>query len=174
LFRKNEGKFKGWLAYTLSKSEQQTPGRNSNEAGINNGQWYDTPFDKTHDISLTASYEFNEKWTFGSNFIFQTGQPSTFPNGQYEYNGITIPNYEARNSSRLPTYHRLDLSATYNPNPNSKKQLKGEWVFSIYNLYNRRNAASINFGQNRITGQNEATRLAIFGVIPSVSYNFKF
>jgi hypothetical protein len=174
LFRKNEGKFKGWLAYTLSKSEQQTPGRNSTETGINNGQWYNTAYDKTHDISLTASYELNNKWTFGSNFLFQTGQPTTFPNGQYEYNGITIPNYEARNSSRLPTYHRIDLSATYNPNPNTTKRWKGEWVFSIYNLYNRRNAASINFGQNRMTGQNEATRLAIFGVIPSVSYNFKF
>ena len=174
LFRKNEGKFKGWLAYTLSKSEQQTPGRNATETGINNGQWYSTAYDKTHDISLTASYELNDKWTFGSNLLFQTGQPTTFPNGQYEYNGITIPNYEARNTSRLPTYHRLDISATYNPNPNSTKRWKGEWVFSIYNLYNRRNAASINFGQNRMTGQNEATRLAIFGIIPSVSYNFKF
>ncbi|MFT4612334.1 MAG: hypothetical protein ACJA1H_002039 [Glaciecola sp.] len=174
LFRKNEGKFKGWLAYTLSKSEQQTEGRNALEAGINNGQWYNTGFDRTHDISLTASYDLNDKWTFGSNLLFQTGRPVTFPNSQYEFNGITIPNYEARNSSRLPAYHRLDISATYNPKPDSSKQWKGEWVFSIYNLYNRRNAASINFGQNRITGQNEATRLAIFGVIPSVSYNFKF
>ena len=174
LFRKNEGKFKGWLAYTLSKSEQQTEGRTAQETGINNGEWYNTGYDRTHDVSLTGSYELNDKWTFGSNFLFQTGRPITFPNSQYEFNGITIPNYEARNSSRLPTYHRIDVSATYNPNPESKKRWKGEWVFSIYNLYNRRNAASINFGQNRMTGQNEATRLAIFGVIPSVSYNFKF
>jgi hypothetical protein len=174
LFRKNEGKFKGWMAYTLSKSEQQTPGRNATETGINNGKWYNTAFDRTHDISLTGSYELNNKWTFGSNFLFQTGRPITFPNGQYEFNGINIPNYESRNSSRLPTYHRLDVSATYSPNPDSTKQWKGEWVFGIYNMYNRRNAASINFGQNRITGQNEATRLAIFGVIPSVTYNFKF
>lgn len=174
LFRKNEGKFKGWLAYTLSKSEQQTPGRNATETGINNGKWYNTAFDRTQDISLTGSYELNNKWTFGSNFLFQTGRPITFPNGQYEFNGINIPNYESRNSSRLPTYHRLDVSATYSPNPDSTKQWKGEWVFGIYNMYNRRNAASINFGQNRITGQNEATRLAIFGVIPSITYNFKF
>ncbi|MGB3608400.1 MAG: TonB-dependent receptor [Psychroserpens sp.] len=174
LFRKNEGRFKGWLAYTLSKSEQQTEGRTATETGINNGAWYNTPFDKTHDISLTGSYELNNKWTFSSNFIFQTGQPTTFPNAQYEYNGITIPNYEDRNSSRLPAYHRLDLSATYNPDPTSTKRWKGEWVFGIYNVYNRRNAASINFGENRNTGTNEATRLAIFGVIPSVSYNFKF
>lgn len=174
LFRKNEGKFKGWLAYTLSKSEQQTEGRTAAETGVNNGEWYNTAFDKTHDISLTGTYEFNKKWTFNTNFLFQTGQPTTFPNGQYEYNGITVPNYEARNSSRLPAYHRLDFSATYNPNPESTKRWKGEWVFGIYNVYNRRNAASISFGENRNTGRNEATRLAIFGIIPSVSYNFKF
>ncbi len=174
LFRKNEGLFKGWLAYTLSKSVQKTEGRTPSESGINNGNWYRTPYDKTHDISLTGSYEFNKKWTFSSNFLVQSGQPTTFPNSQYEYNGITIPNYEARNSSRLPIYHRLDLAATYVPKPNSTKAWKSEWVFSVYNAYNRKNAASITFRENRMTGVNEATRLAIFGIIPSVSYNFKF
>lgn len=174
LFRKNEGRLKGWLAYTLSKSEQRTPGRTSLETGINNGEWYNTPFDKTHDISLTASYDLNKKWKFSSNFIFQTGQPATFPNGQYEYNGIVIPSYESRNSSRLPSYHRLDLSLNYNPNPESEKRFKGEWVFGIYNVYNRRNAANITFRENRMSGTNEAVRLAIFGIVPSISYNFKF
>ena len=174
LFKKNEGDFKGWIAYTLSKSEQQTQGRTPLETGINNGNWYRTAHDKTHDISITASYEFNKKWTFNSNLLFQTGLPTTYPNGQYEYNGITIPNYESRNSSRLPAYHRLDISANYNPNPNSIKRWKGEWVFGIYNVYNRRNAASITFRENRMTGVNEANRLSIFGIIPSVSYNFKF
>ena len=174
LLRKNEGTLKGWLAYTLSKSEQRTPGRTEVETGINNGDWYFTPFDKTHDISLTASYELNKKWTFSSNFLFQTGQPATFPNGQYEYNGIIIPSYEARNSSRLPSYHRLDVSVNYNPKPQSDKQFKGQWVFGIYNIYNRRNAANISFRENRMSGTNEAVRLAIFGIVPSVSYNFKF
>ena len=174
LFRKNKGRFKGWLAYTLSKSEQRTPGRTPTEIGINNGQWYNTPFDKTHDVSLTASYELNSKWSFSSNFLLQTGQPITFPNGQYQYNGITVPSFEARNSSRLPAYNRLDLAVNYNPSPNSQKNFKGEWVFGIYNVYNRRNAANIAFIENRMTGTNEAVRLAIFGIVPSVSYNFKF
>lgn len=174
LFRKNKGRFKGWLSYTLSKSEQRTPGRTPEETGINNGQWYRTPFDKTHDISMTATYQLNRKWTLNSNFLFQTGLPATFPNGQYEYNGLVVPSYEARNSSRLPSYHRLDVSAIYNPNPNSTKRFKGEWVFGIYNIYNRRNAVNIQFRENRTSGVNEAVRLAIFGIVPSVSYNFKF
>jgi hypothetical protein len=174
LFRKNEGKLKGWLAYTLSKSEQRTPGRTTIESGINNGEWYNTPFDKTHDISLTGSYELNKKWSFSSNFIFQTGQSATFPNGQYQYNGIVIPSFESRNSSRLPSYNRLDLAVNYNPKPDSTKKFKSEWVFGIYNVYNRRNATNITFRENRMSGNNEAVRLAIFGIVPSISYNFKF
>ena len=105
--RKNEGKLQGWIAYTLSKSEQRTPGRTPEEIGINNGQWYNSPWDKTHDISITAQYELSNKWSFGANFIFQTGQPVTFPNGQYEFNDLTIPVYESRNSSRLNSFHHL-------------------------------------------------------------------
>ncbi len=174
LFRKNEGKLQGWIAYTLSKSEQRTPGRTPKESGINNGAWYNSPWDKTHDISVTAQYELSKKWSFGSNFIFQTGQPTTYPNGQYTYNGLVVPVYEARNSSRLSAFHHLDLSATWSPKPNSEKRWKGEWVFSIYNIYNRKNAASISFRENSDINQNEAVRLSIFGIIPAITYNFKF
>ena len=174
LVRKNEGRFKGWLAYTLSKSEQKTEGRTISEIGINNGNWYNTPYDKTHDVSFTGSYELNKKWKFNANFLLQTGQPTTYPNAQYEYNGITIPSYSARNEFRLPTYHRADLSANYTPKPDKIKNWQSSWVFSIYNIYNRNNAASISFRENRDTGINEALRLSIFGIIPSVSYNFKF
>lgn len=174
LLRKNQGKFKGWLAYTLSKSEQKTPGRTPQETGINNGNWYNTAYDKTHDLSITTSYDYNKKWVFSANFLYQTGQPTTYPNGQYIYNNISIPSYSNRNADRLPSYHRLDLSANYTPKPETNKGWQSYWVFSIYNAYNRRNAASISFGENRMSGNNEATRLAIFGLIPSVSYNFKF
>lgn len=173
LVRKNEGKLTGWLAYTLSRSMQQTPGRTPLETGINMGEWYLTPFDKTHDVSLTASYQQNVRWRFNTNFIYQTGQPTTYPNGQYAFLEFSIPNFEARNSSRLPDYHRLDVSATYTPQKKEKRNT-GEWVFSIFNVYNRQNAASIRFQKNVDTGLNEAIRLSIFGIIPSVTYNFKF
>ena len=175
LLRKNEGKFKGWLAYTLSKSEQRTPGRTSVETGINNSEWYNTPFDKTHDISFNGSYELNKKWTFNTNFIFQTGQPTNYPTGQFEFQGLLVPIYEnGRNSTRLPAYHRIDVSATLKPTKNKNRKWQGEWVFSIYNLYNRRNAASITFSRNEDTFVNEAVRTSIFGIIPAVTYNFKF
>ena len=176
LFKKNEGKFKGWLAYTLSRSEQQTKGRTANEPGINQGEWYSSPYDKTHDISINASYELSKKWTFNANFLFQTGQPTNYPVGQYEVQGLNVPVFDdnRRNADRLPAYHRLDISATLTPDKNKKRKLQGEWVFGIYNLYGRQNAASINFRQNRETFRNEAVQTSIFGLVPSVTYNFKF
>ncbi len=183
LFRKNKGALKGWVAYTLSKSEQRTQGRTnvlgSNgqpavETGINFGEWYNTPFDKTHDVALFASYDLNERWNINANFIYQTGQPTNFPLGQFEFQGLAIPFFGLRNQERLPDFHRLDVSATLTPKRNKRKKIQSEWVFSIYNLYNRMNAASINFRENEDTGRNEALRTSIFGIIPSVTYNFKF
>jgi hypothetical protein len=174
LLKKSKGKFNGWLAYTLSKSEQKTTGGTAGGPGINNGKWYYTPHDRTHDVSLTGNYKLTNKWNFGVNAIFQTGRPVTYPNSQYEYEGLSIANYSNRNKNRLPNYHRVDISATYKPNRRPQRKWKGEWVFSIYNIYNRKNAASISFGQNRETGLNEATRTAIFGIVPSITYNFKF
>lgn len=174
LFRKNTGKLNGWLSYTLSKSEQRTPGRSSAEPGINNGEWYRANYDKLHNLSITASYDLTDKWTFGGIFTFQSGKAATFPNGKYQYHGLTVASYGLRNESSLSAYHRIDLSATYKPNPNSEKKWKSEWVFSIYNVYNRNNAAAYTFGQNSETGLSQAKSMSIFGIIPSVTYNFKF
>ena len=174
LFRKNTGRFKGWLSYTLSRTEQKVEGRTAIETGINNGDWYKTGFDKLHNLAIVANYKWTEKWRFSANLIFQTGQPVTFPDGQYEYEGITVPNFSARNENNLPSYHRLDVSATLTPNKNKKRKWQAEWVFGIYNLYNRQNAASITFRQNDETASNEAIRLSIFGIVPSATYNIKF
>jgi len=182
LLRKNEGRLTGWLAYTLSRSEQRTPGRDLGldtgrsdlETGINLGEWYSTPYDKTHDLSLYGNFELNEKWSFNANFIYQTGQPTNYPIGQFEFEGVTVPYYGLRNKERLPDYHRLDISAILTPKKNKNRKFQSEWVFSIYNVYNRQNAASINFRENEDTGRNEAIRTSIFGIIPSVTYNFKF
>lgn len=174
LLKKTTGDFTGWISYTLSKAEQKTPGRTAQEPGINNGNWYNAPWDKTHDISVTGNYKFNKKWSFNAAFVYQTGQPATYPVSQYEYDSQIVPDYGSRNSSRLPDFHHLDISATLTPKHNPNHRWHGQWIFSIYNVYNRQNAASINFAENEDTGVNEATRLSIFGIIPSVSYKFNF
>jgi hypothetical protein len=174
MLKKNTGKLNGWVSYTLSKAEQRTPGRTPEEPGINNGEWYRANYDKLHNLSINAAYDLNEKWSFGGTFIFQSGKAATFPNGKYQYHGITVASYGLRNENSLAPYHRLDISATYRRRPLKKTGLRGEWVFSIYNLYNRNNAAAYLFGQNEDTGKSEAKRISIFGIVPGITYNFKF
>ena len=115
MLKKNTGKITGWLSYTLSKAEQRTPGRNNSEPGINQGEWYRANFDKLHNLSVTAAYQLNKKWSFGSIFTFQSGKAATFPVGKYEFQGVTIANYGARNDDSLSSYHHLDISASYIP-----------------------------------------------------------
>ncbi|WP_436836301.1 TonB-dependent receptor [Flavobacterium johnsoniae] len=174
LFRKNVGVFTGWISYTLSRAEQKTPGRTAEEPGIANGNWYLSGYDKLHNLSVVGSYELNPKWSFNGNFTLQSGQPVTYANGYYEMGGIHVPNYSLRNENRLPLFHHLDLAATYTPKPDKKKGWQSYWVFSLYNVYNRKNAASVSFTTNEDTGANETRRLSIFGIVPGVSYNFKF
>src|SRR5690606_25355921 len=147
LLRKNHGDLTGWISYTLSKSEQRTPGGNAGGPGINSGEWYNSYHDRTHDLSVTGMYRLNDAWSFGANLVFQTGRPVTYPNGQFIYEGLSIATYADRNSDRLPAYHRMDFSVTHKPKGNKDKRVQGEWVLSVYNLYHRKNAASISFGQ---------------------------
>ena len=172
LLKKNKGNYKYWIAYTLSKSQQKTEGRTSLEKGINNGNWYYTSHDKTHDLSFVSNYKLSKKITFNTNFIFQTGQPTNYPIGQYNFMDLNIPNYGPRNSKRLPNYHRLDISVSLIPQKN--KKIQSEWIFGFYNIYNRDNANSIFFRENSETLKNEAVQLSIFGIVPSITYNFKF
>jgi hypothetical protein len=179
MLKKVKGQFTGWLSYTLSRSERTVE-------GINNDEAFPTNWDKTHDFSAVASYDINDKWNISANFAYMTGRPITYPDSRYEFDGIIVPNYSNRNGARTPDYHRLDFSATYTkPKDKGKKVFfvfkkpkdwHSVWVFSVYNVYNRKNPYSVFFRQNEDNPQiTEAVQLSIFGsVIPAVTYNFKF
>jgi hypothetical protein len=165
--KKRSGRLSGWISYTLSRTEKRVPGITNDDPGINNGQFYPTNYDKRHDFSITGSYQLNKDWSFSANFIYNTGRPITYPAGRYEYAGLVLGHYEQRNANRIPDYHRLDLSATL------YKKWGGNWTFSIYNVYNQMNASSITFRQNEDNPSvTEAVRTTIFGIVPSITYNF--
>ena len=174
LFKKTQGKVTGIAGYTLSRAEQKTPGQYANEPGINQGAWYRSAYDKTHDLSLNVSYNHSKKWKWDANAILQTGQPITYPLGQYEFMRTSVPSFGRRNGQRLPAYHRIDIAATLTTKKQQDKKIKASWVFGIYNIYNRRNAATISFKQDPKTGKNQAYKLSIFGIIPSITYNICF
>lgn len=178
--RKNKGKFTGWISYTLSKTENRVAETRENLA-INSGEWYPANYDKRHDLSVTLNYQITDKWSVGTNFLYQTGRPVTPPEGRFEYDGISVPIYRSRNSYRIPDYHRLDLSANYTPKADTSKWVNSSWSFGFYNVYARRNAYSIFFEQEPATPQNtntfntRAIRLSLFGtIVPFVTWNFQF
>ena len=164
--KKRFGKINGWIGYTLSRTE-----RKFND--INNGQWFFAKQDRTNDLSLVGIYKASERWTFSSTFVYNTGNAVTFPAGKYELNGNTLFYYSERNADRMPDYHRLDFSATLEGKPG--KKLQSSWSFGVYNLYNRKNAYSINFRDDpKDVNKTQAVRTNLFGIIPSVTWNFKF
>lgn len=166
LIKKKSGKLTGWIGYTLAKSERQF-------AGINKGSWFSARQDRTHDISVVAMYELNKKWTFSADFVYYTGNATTFPSGKYEVDNQVVNYYTERNGYRMPAYHRLDLGATYIVKKTATKE--SSWTFSLYNAYGRENAYTINFKTNPDDPtKTEAVQVALFKFIPSVTYNFKF
>ena len=166
LAKKKIGLFSGWISYTLSKTERKID-------GINDGNWYNAKQDRTHDVSIVTILELNSKWTVSGVFVYSTGNAVTFPTGKYALGEQTIYQYANRNANRMPDYHRLDLSATYE-NKNKKKNA-GSWNFSLYNVYGRENAYQISFQDD--PSDNSKTQIiqtALFRWVPSITYNFKF
>jgi hypothetical protein len=171
LVRKNKGRLTGWLSYTLSRTERLIE-------GVNNDDWFPARFDKPHSFTAVGIYGLKERLTLSSTFTFASGTPATFPTNRFEFNGWALPYnvYNARNNNRIPPYHRLDLALTLKSKKKLFKTGESEWVFSVYNAYNRRNPYSVYVRQNEDNSLiTEAVRFSVIGsVIPAVTYNFKF
>jgi hypothetical protein len=166
LLKKKEGRLTGWIGYTLSKTERKIE-------GINENNWYNARQDRTHDISVVGIYDLNSKWSISGVFVYNTGDAVTYPTGKYTIQGQTLYQYAARNANRMPAYHRLDFSATYEKN--KTKRMHGSWNFSMYNVYGRENAFRISFKDDpNVPTRTQIIRTALFKWVPSVTYQFKF
>jgi hypothetical protein len=162
--KKKKGDFTGWISYTLSKSERQFD-------EINNGSWFSARQDRTHDISIVGIYQLTPKWSLSGSFVYYTGDAVTYPIGKYFIDGALVSLYGDRNADRMPNYHRLDLGATYVVKDNDK--FYSDLNFSIYNIYNQMNAYQIDFALDE-NGATQATKLSLFGIVPSITWNFNF
>ncbi len=168
---KSRGRLTGWAGYTLSWTWREFP-------GLNEGNKYPAKYDRRNDMSLVAIYELNKKWKLSGTFVFGTGNAATLPQRFYLVNGILTQEYSRINEYRLPSYHRLDLAAILTPKKNERRKWKSEWVFSIYNVYSRKNPYFIYFDQtgNPYDGtlQVQGKQVSLFPIIPAVTWNFKF
>jgi TonB dependent receptor/CarboxypepD_reg-like domain/TonB-dependent Receptor Plug Domain len=167
---KTKGKFTGWIGYTLSWTYRKFD-------NLNQGNIYPAKYDRRNDMSIVAMYELNKKWKFSAAFVYGTGNATTLPERFYFVGGVISQEFSKINQYRLPSYHRLDLSATLTPKKNSRRKLQTEWVFSVYNAYSRQNPYFTYFDQtgSPFDGSFEiqAKQVSIFPIIPSVTWNFK-
>ena len=169
--RKNSGRLTGWIGYTLSWSKTRID-------GINGGQWYDANNDRRHDINIVGMYKLNNRWTINAAWVFNSGQAFTAPSGKYQVIDNWIYYYAERNGYRAPDYHRLDVSAVLKcgkrKEGRGKRRVESEWVFGIYNLYNRYNPFLINFEDSDNGARTKAKQYSLFGIVPSVAFNIQF
>lgn len=168
-----KGTLNGWVSYTYSRAWRKV-------REINDGNKYAAPYDKPQDIAMVLNYEISEQLSFAANWIYQSGRPLTVPTGRAVIGGNIIPVYSDRNDFRYEPYHRLDISLTLR-GKDTDKRFKHDWNFSVYNVYNRHNTWSLNFEQERSDPGNPDSgyntyveKVYLFGIIPSVTFNFYF
>jgi outer membrane receptor protein involved in Fe transport len=168
---KTKGRLTGWIGYTLSWTWRKF-------AALNSGDKYPAKYDRRNDLSVVAIYELNKKWKLSATFVYGSGNATTLPQRFYIVNGVLTQEYSRINEYRLPSYHRLDLSAILTPKKNERRKWKREWVFSVYNAYSRKNPYFIYFDQNgsALNGSLtiQAKQVSIFPIIPAITWNFKF
>lgn len=169
LLRKNEGRFNGWISYTLSRAKRKVP-------EINGGKEYNAPYDKPNNINIVLNYEVSKRISASANWVYATGTPITFPVGSYKLGNNVVPIYSGRNEYRMRDYHRLDLSVTIKEKTSANKLWNGEWVISLYNAYGRHNDWIINFVNDGVNSEQKvAERMYLpFVFFPGVTYNFVF
>jgi hypothetical protein len=169
--RKNKGDLNGWIGYTLSRTERTFP-------DIENGRTYPATYDRTHDLTLVSNYDINKRLTAGLVFIYATGRTFTPLERLYLIDGELQTDYGQRNSARLEPYHRMDISLTWTPKGNTDKKFKSNWVFSIYNVYNRKNTfflySDYDTDLQEGTASIKAYKVSIFPILPSITWNFNF
>lgn len=172
LLKKQEGRLNGWLGYTYSRSLIKLNSQ-FNEEKVNDGKYFASNFDKPHDFSAVLNYRITKRYSFSSNFIYQTGRPITYPIGTYEYGNAQYTVYSDRNKFRIPDYYRLDIGINIEGNHKIKKLAHSFWNISVYNVLGRNNPYSVFFVTDK--GQIKAYKTSIFSIpIPSITYNFKF
>jgi TonB dependent receptor/CarboxypepD_reg-like domain/TonB-dependent Receptor Plug Domain len=168
---KARGKLTGWIGYTLSWTWRKFP-------QLNDGERFPAKYDRRNDMSVVAIYEANKRWKLSGVFVYGSGNATTLPERFYIIGGVLTQEYSKVNQYRLPSYHRLDIAATYTPKQKPGKKLQQSWVFSIYNMYSRLNPYFIYFDQTGSPYDGslkvEALQVSLFPIIPSVTWNFKW
>lgn len=159
------GRISGLLGYTLSWTNRYFE-------NLNFGIRFPYRYDRRHDIKIAGVWKISKKTEASANWIYGTGQAITLPTQKYiDPRGDIIEVNSSRNGYRMPASHRLDVSISFSK---EKKRHTRSWIFSIYNVYNRRNPFYIFLDTEPNTQKPVFKQVTLFPIIPSFTYQFKF
>lgn len=164
--QKNAGQLTGMVGYTLAWTHRTFD-------ALNEGKEFMPKFDRRHDLTIAANYQFNELWKISSVFTASTGQSYTPAAGMYQevttgnVNTVVVPG--PLYSKRLLPYHRWDLSLHKRI---TLFDIDGSWYFQIFNVYNYRNIWFKNFDYTK--NPVDVTNVKLLPLIPSFGVEFKF
>lgn len=179
MIKKNSGKVKGWLSYTLSKSLMKIDSDRP-EDRINDGSFFPASYDRPHDVSATVNYQITRRLNISGNFLYSSGVPVTYPEKKFKYRLAEVVHFSDRNKYRLDPYHRLDLALTYDGFVKKTKKVHPSFTFSIYNVYGNKNYYSVYFKKDVPSAINNYNlyglyKLSVIGApIPTLKLNLKF
>lgn len=179
------GKLHGFIGYGLMWSDRLF-------ADQNGGKRFPSKYDNRHKVTLSATWKCSERVELNAGWVFMTGNRVTLSLENYSYpDGYPtniVPSYPhkdeemldyyaGKNNVRLPAYHRLDVGI--NIYRSLRRGRTGIWNVSLYNAYSRMNPIMIekNNQKQSMDGTPLAPRFrqfALFPIIPSVSYTYKF
>ena len=194
LARKSAGKFSGWIAYTLSWSQQQFD-------ELNFGKKFYARYDRRHDISLVLKYDPTKRINISLAWVFASGNYLTFPTDTYLTQGLQehllinanlpedvyipdiqyIDNYAFKNNFKAEPFHHLDIGVQFIKPHKKRKNFESIVEVSIYNVYCHKNPFFYFVIPSEQTDENgnskhinRLVKITVFPIIPSLSYSFRF
>lgn len=166
---KKEGKWNGWLGYTLSWSRRKFE-------NLNYGRWFYSTYDRRHEIELFVDYQINENWNVSGSWEYRTGHRISIPTGKAD-----LLYYTEKNNWVYPAFHQLNIGATRTKYKGGHK--KSELSFGLFNAYAHNNPWYVeleydgipSYGPDGDYQGNSATKLnlngvSLFNMLPYVSY----
>lgn len=167
MLKKSRGRWNGWIGYTLAWADRKFP-------ELREENTFPAKYDRRHNLNAMVHYTLNDQWDFAMTFIYASGNAVTYPKAMYMIGENAVCLYDDYNSSRMPSYHRMDLSVNYwiGHKRNSCINL------SLYNAFMRHNPVFVRIDVKPSTESSsliiKKKNMSLYSLLPSVSYIFKF
>ncbi|WP_170067747.1 TonB-dependent receptor [Neolewinella xylanilytica] len=175
--QRNRGKVRGWLSYTLARSERTF------DLLTNQGSTFPFRYDRRHSVNLLLIYQLGERTTLTGSWRYETGLAYSMSeiifSSPIDYGTPNTPLTEERNGFRMPANHRLDLNLHTNLSSENSRFTHAIDV-GLYNVYDRHNPIYYETRPEWTTGEtgpesrDQFYKIFVTPLLPTLSYRLTF